>query len=545
MHKLYAPVLFLCSLAMGALLFFSLRGLPLSGAGGLEGYAALGLDAAIPDREAAGALEAALGRPVVSASSQWVLLNSFGGLERVPLEDYGERLEPFDPRRDGYAEKLANFFVRDGRRWFFIPLDRKLFGLLPPLNPGEGLKKRISAALDSLPPAAPARAPGASSGSFSLLLKPRGRPWGRRILLFVLAWTAAFLLSQIRARPGQGRPDSRRRFFRAFPGGPEGRRLLLLAPLMLPLSLWGPPGFAFIALFLLLGALLAEPLGEWWIRFPGKASLRRGPYRSRFLYSLPLILLLAFISWLGALPPLRVFLNFLGLSLIYCSSLGLDIHRKISPPREGQAPYGPRRFVPLPILPPRFSPPRANKKTGRRELLAFPPGRKNRGNPALPFALASCLAAFLGGAAPSSLEWPFLVQEEDYRAHILFQAGFAHRSLQPPAGDPADYPGYFRYTLGEDGLVAGALPLSPEGLEIPPFPLADLTDHLAAWGAGEREGTGEKAGGRGIKASLRPALPLGDLVSPFLAFLLVFPGLAGRARGWKKAPAYYEKRIAA
>ena len=89
MSKFCAPVLFLCSLTLGGVLFFfSLRCLPASCGGRLEGYAALALGENVPDREAAAALEAALGRPVVSESSQWVFLNNFEGLERVPLGDY-------------------------------------------------------------------------------------------------------------------------------------------------------------------------------------------------------------------------------------------------------------------------------------------------------------------------------------------------------------------------------------------------------------------------------------------------------------------------
>jgi hypothetical protein len=537
--------LFLCSLIIGGgLFFFSLRFLPASGPGRLEGYAALGLEAGVPDREAAGALEAVLGRPVLSESSQWVLLNSFEGLERVPLEDYGGRLEPFDPRRDGYAEKLSNFFVREGRRWFFIPLDRKLFGPLPVLNPAEQLKKKIAAVLDTLPgPAA-----GVSPLPFSLLMKSQGRSPGFRVLLFGLAWAAAFLFPRGSRGSREHREDrprgNRRRFFSGFPE--ERRRLLLLAPLMLPLSLWGPPGFAFIALFLFLGSLLAEPLKEGWIRFlGGKPGRGKGPYRSRLLYSLPLVLPLVFVPWLGGIPPLWVSLNFLGLVLIYCSSLGIEIRRKFSPAQGGVSPYGPCRFTPLPILSPRFqgapflSAKKARPGLSPREGLAFLPGR-GEAVLVLPFALASCLAVFFGVSAPSP-EWPSLVREEDYRAHALFQAGFTRRSLQfQKTGEPAALePGYFRYTLGEDGLVAGALPLSAEDPEIPPFPLADLSSYLAAWGSGEA------AEFRGIKASILPALPLADLVSPLLIFLLVFPSLAGKNRGWKRVPACYDKRIAA
>jgi hypothetical protein len=559
MGKFLVLPLFLCSFVTGGVLFFfSLRLLPASGPGGFDGYAALALAESAPDREIAGILEAALGRPVASESSQWVFLNSFEGLEQVSLEDYEGRLEAFDPRRDGYAKKLKDFFVRDGRRWFFIPLDRKLFGSPFVLNPAQQLEKRIGPALAGV------LNPGGGdlpSGSFSLLMKPPARPLGFRILLFALAWAAALVFP-----PGARRPEGparrgrgRRLFFRSLFAGipPERRRLLLLAPLMFPLSLWGAPGFAFIALSLFLGAVLAEPLKECWIRLLGRKSGRRtGFYRFRFLYGLPLVLFLAFIPWIGGMPPVLVFLNFLGFSLFFFFSLGLEIRRKFAfSPVRGPSLYGPCRFVPLPILPfrlqanpllsakgarPRVEGP-ANSGPGA-PVFPFPGKRKRTDALMLPFALASCLAALsasLGGdfgfyprpsAAP---DWPSLVGEHDYLAHVLFQTGFARRSLQSGAPE-LEEPGYFRYTLGEDGLVAGALPLSPGDPEIPPFPLAELTEFLAAWGSGE------PAGIRGL-AFLWPAVPLADLLSPLLVFLVVFPA----RRGWKKVPVYADKRIAA
>jgi hypothetical protein len=516
MSKFLGPALFCCSVAMGAaLFFFSLGGM--AGFEGFEGFAALALEDRVPDRETAEVLEEALGRPVISESSQWVLLNSFGSLERIPLDDYGDRLESFDPRRDGYAEKLTEFFVRDGKRWFFIPLDRELFGPLPVLDPAGNLGKRIAAALG---------APSLAQSTAQLEMKRGGRSPLFHILLFVLAWGAAlFLAAGGRVRRGFRGPGG----FRPF-RGPPGRSgaLLLLAPVMLPLCLWGTSGFAFLALFLLLGALLSEPVREWWIH------LRRGPaaYRAggrRFLRALPLVPLLALIPWIGGIAPLPAAFGFFAFALIYVCSLGLETRRRFA----ASGLRAPVRFAPIPILPRTLNFP----FTGGRGSL-FPGGAGP--NLMLPFALASCVAAFSGPLAgvfrspgDSPAAWPFLVREEDYRSHALFQAGFAYRSLQAPG----EGSGYFRYILGEDGLVAGELPTAVlmEGGEIPPFPLAELSDFLAAWGP--------ESGGRGA-SSLWAGPPLADLVSPVLVFLLAFPPLV-RGRLLKKVPAYCDKRIAA
>jgi hypothetical protein len=574
MYKYQTPVLFLCSLAAGGFLFFfSPRRLPPApGRGPSESYAALALAEGVPDQEAAGVLGSILGRPVVSESSQWVFLNSFEGMEQVPLEDYQGRLEAFDPRRDGYAEKLQRFFVRNGKRWFFIPLDREVLSPLRFPDPQERFKRRINAALDTLPPVLAASGPSPDGReAFFLQMESRGRPAGFWFILFAAAWSAALIFpAGYRRQASRRRPGFRLRLFYGSPAGvPAGRRrLLILTPVMLPLSLWGAPGFAFLTLFLFLGAFLADPLREEWVRLlkrknPAGIRPQTGPYRFRFLHCLFLILPAAFILGFGGLSPLWGFLNFLALALIYFCSLGIEVCRNFPPPprggaasgaAEGGGRYSPCRFAPLPILPRRRSglAPPAGAESHKSNRAFGAGGWGERGGAAglvLPFALASCLAALFGSPGrdlhpPRRLppDWISPVTEEDYRAHALFQAGFALRPLQRPEhGDP-QFPaaGYFRYTLGEDGLVEGSLPVPEEtaGWEIPPFPLAELSSFLALWESQGASGTG------GPEIFLqRP--PLGELVSPLLALLLVFPPLAGRGRGWKGSRPYDDKRIAA
>ncbi|MDR2479981.1 MAG: hypothetical protein LBD48_11810, partial [Treponema sp.] len=92
---------------------------------GRGGYAVLVTDAAIPDktlRELLVPCEKGFGGPPVSESVQWVLLDEFGGLAKIFLDEYESRVAPFDPRNDGYAQKLRSFFVREGKRYVFIPL---------------------------------------------------------------------------------------------------------------------------------------------------------------------------------------------------------------------------------------------------------------------------------------------------------------------------------------------------------------------------------------------------------------------------------------
>jgi hypothetical protein len=132
----------------------------------------------------------------------------------------------------------------------------------------------------------------------------------------------------------------------------------------------------------------------------------------------------------------------------------------------------------------------------------------------LPVTLVSLLAfipLFLvpGRESGQFIEKDILVSGEEYLAHAAFQAGFSFRSLS--GGDS----GYFRYTLGEDGIMGPGRSVSPEADPVPPFPLADLMDFLG--GSGPRPG---------------PSLP--EIISPLLLFLCSVPVLFLPRRGGKK-----------
>ena len=508
MLKFSTVVLVLGSLLVGLVLLYavseSLPGDLVRGGVYAGAYAALALEEA--DGETVPALERALGRPVLSEFSQSVLLNNFSGLEWVPLGEYEERLEPFDPRRDGYAVKLRDFFTRDGKRWFFIPLDRAMFGPVP--DPERLLKQRIARALGEEP--------------FALVLKREGRSLGLRVLPFALAWPAVLFLAE-GAFPFRKRRDARR-----GRGEPNRRMLLLLGPPLFALSLGGAPGCVLAALFLYLAVLLTPCLRELWVRVlrGGGKEPRwvRGPYRFNVVVSLVLAPPLVLVLWLARVPPLPGLGGLAGLGVLYVCCLGVQVRRRAGPGLRAGAPGGPEscRFVPLPILSP------------RPERSPLP----------VPFALASCLAFLLnlpvdlpigvpaglrGGTAEP---WPVLVSEQDYEDHVRYQTGFARRSLREDAAFAIS--SYFHYTMGEDGLVVGVLPGLSEaeygleaGPDIPPFPLADLSDFLAGWA--DPSGPSWNSGGWTA------------LIPPFLGLGLVFLPL-GRSGG---IAVNDDKRIAA
>jgi hypothetical protein len=77
--------------------------------------------------------------------------------------------------------------------------------------------------------------------------------------------------------------------------------------------------------------------------------------------------------------------------------------------------------------------------------------------------------------APAVSDPRFLISPADYEAHIAFQRAFSRR----PLGSDSPEDGYFKYYLGEDGLIAGVEHERHEGgEETPPFPLENLMEFL-------------------------------------------------------------------
>ncbi|MDR0323925.1 MAG: hypothetical protein LBI12_05730 [Treponema sp.] len=88
------------------------------------GYAVLATDVSVEDKMILGLLETGIKNSggIVSESTQWVTFDNFGSVETIPLDEYSARIFSFDPRNDGYAEKLRNVFIQGDKRFFYIPL---------------------------------------------------------------------------------------------------------------------------------------------------------------------------------------------------------------------------------------------------------------------------------------------------------------------------------------------------------------------------------------------------------------------------------------
>ena len=396
-------------------------------------YAALVCDESVPDREIRERLEKHGFTGVVSESGQQVLLDSFGSMEHVALDEYDARVLPFDPRNDGYAAKLRSLFVRDNRRFFYIPLGS------PAAVRAALIEKRLAAAMGDIP--------------YSLYVAA-GYPTGLFLILFCLAAVSLCLVRPLRLAVR-----------------PHTAYLIPLLPALAPLALGGAVGFA-LASFLAGGAvLLTGPCLERFI-----LPRRRGVPPAVCWLLPPLFLIfyitLAFFSGLSpviTLPVLGLFCGLLIFSLraaYRAAAYEMGMIRDMS---KGRNP-GRQRFVPVPIL------------RRRSDTFAF-------SWVMLPFAIIALVLACAGIAMPAAdlAVVPLLppagsVTEADYYAHYRFQSTFSFRSLN----ETIEHNGMAVYELAPDGLPAQNSPMetefSPAG--IPPFPLAHLVRYLDTAGHG-------------------------------------------------------------
>jgi hypothetical protein len=365
------------SLLCGGLLYLLAFGLPegakpapprggLGGGNSRRGFAELTLDASYPDRHIRELLTKGGITATIGESSQWVLLNDFGELKQVPLDGYWDRLEPFDPRNDGYAERLQSFFVFNGERRIFIGLRES-----PP-----DLEGRVQASLGDIPHAlsvpSPSRSPLATA------------------LLFIAAAALTLLLS------GE------------IPGG------LFFLPLWAPLAALGSPGFALAAVLTGLSRILREPAREYFI------ARRYGTARGRTLLP-PGIRVLAglflaaaaALAVFGSLPPLAVPAALVLFPAVLCFSLWTESYRGV---KEGHI-----RFKPVPITLPARRPLSPVMVPFALAALALPLASGPVSAPDRPAGDAA--------PSGTGWQSPLELNAGHYREHAAFQQAFPYAPL--------------------------------------------------------------------------------------------------------------------
>jgi hypothetical protein len=449
------------------------------------GYGVLILDQAYPDRGTGAALTAAGIETYFSEATQWVYLDDFGELLQVPLDEYRERIEPFDPRNDGYAESLRSFFVRDGTRRFFIPLDE---------GKGDSRKRlagQVSAALGDTP--------------YTLDLPAYKSSFFSYLALFVVFGAAVLGSLFLSGAPFQ---------------------MSFLIPLCVPLVFFGPPGLVLTGvLFGFSGSLLPLLRGFFLRRRNG--GKHPGVFNASFLMPPVFAAVYGAVVYLNKIPVPAALWAFFSCCCV------LAILQRGESYREGHL-----RFRPVPIRRPALN---------LRVFFRF--FRQHYPRIILPWAPAAVLAMLLLFVLPGSetgsgtvFEGMTALNAGDYEAHLAFQRFFSLRSLFQK---DLPYSDYYCYSIDGDGLAVEAGPVTREnpgqsgaapvgyGADemFPPFPLTDLVDFLEGYTTDEN-----------------PVRTPGSLISIGLLLIPVVPSLiwAGRKEGRKgNALIINDKRIAA
>jgi hypothetical protein len=393
-----------------------------------KGYAVVSVDASLGDRRIGKLLDSAgLEKGYFSESTQWIEIDDFGTFKKIPLDSYREEIESFDPRDDGFAERLKAFFIRNGKRFFFIPLADSR-------ETRKNLERTIAGALEDIP--------------FNFEILGYYRSFFLCLVLLVPAVLAALFLS--------GSPSGF--VFQVFP--------------LLGFVRGGPSAMVLASLLAFFWVLFRDPLNELFAgsRYqplfyagPGFRGLgeKLNPYRLNLVLIVIFLLLFGVVSLTGGLPPFPVWAG-LG------SSWGLCFLSRAAE-AERQKKMAHARFNPVIML-----------SGGVKTVPLFPVAAVF--GPAVFLSLIGSqlfpsLSYSYSEEAPSVSDPGFLISPADYEEHLAFERSFSRRSLRSnPQGS-----GYYHYYLGEDGLIAG---VKDEGLdgdrgEDPPsFPLESLMEFL-------------------------------------------------------------------
>jgi hypothetical protein len=386
-----------------------------------SGYAVLTTDDSIDDKVIRSHLESGeifFGGSPISESSQWVLLDEFDSVKKVPLDQYSSRVFSFDPRNDGYAEKLREAFLRDGKRFVYVPLFAGSWKT-------KFLYKKFNELMGDIP--------------YSVEFFGIGRP----LLLFfgIYAIASIILLYLCYAK---------RKIHRSIVN------IIPMVPVLSSLGFFGSAGIGSAALLFALFILLKEPLNELVNPPPsmGKGDKLMSiyqeiiiPYKFYWLF-LPLFAA-AFLILIIFSPLKLIFL----IAVTAASFAVFFFSLKIV----SFAGVEHRRFNPLLI------------KRNRFPEFVFPMY-------ILPFVAGAFLIMFFlpymsGGYTGKKFD--IKLNEQDYYEHLTHQASFSTRQLSTSS---AAFPAFF---IDSDGLVSinkMNVSQSIKMSDYPSFPLKHLMD---------------------------------------------------------------------
>jgi len=392
------------------------------------GYAVLQADASVDDRLLQSRLSGSdnnflnmyAGSPV-SESSQWVMLDEFGSLQSIPLDQYNERVFSFDPRNDGYAAKLRENFVHDGKRYVYIPLKAENSRL-------SSLDRQFAGLLGDIP--------------FSAEYLGIGKP----LPLFFAAYAASSLVLIIICYVKK----------KAHPGITS---VFALVPVLSCLASFGACGFAAAALILGLFICLREPAGEL-IKHRSFKLIYKNVIEPYKLYLPFLAVFLAAIAALVVFTELNLFV----LLSAFAASAAVFL---LSIKTVSLWGIGQRRFVPVMII--------------RRHIPDFS-FSMYMAPLAAAACVVMFLTPYMPGSFSGGVKFPSIVEEKDYHAHLAYQASFSTRQL---GGQDASYPAYLSGEDGlpvPDSKSSEVRKINFD--DYPPFPVKHLMGFLNSVNSG-------------------------------------------------------------
>ena len=381
------------------------------------GYAVLSVDASVDDAAVVSLLQSGdnnFGGTPVSESSQWVFLDEFDSINKIPLAQYPARILPFDPRNDGYAGKLKQLFLKDEKRLFYIPLQAGNWDV-------NLLDKQLSSLLGDI--------------YFSVDYYGVGRP----LYLFFIAYAAAsfcfFIICLIRKKQSG-----------------KIACIITLIPVLSSFAFFGAHGIACAAVFLAFFILLRDLLTELSI-LPASGKIYKKyflPYRLYWFFLLlfpPVFYILIYFSQIklfffisaGAAAFLVFFLS------LKIMSVSRKEHKRFTPVLIMRK-RSPEFVLPFYILP--FA-------------------------AAAVFVLFA--APYMTAVYDSEKKFDAFITEKDYYDHINFQASFSVRQINDPNVSAGAFPEFF---FDADGLpsILSAANITVNMNDFPPFPLRNLMD---------------------------------------------------------------------
>ena len=384
-----ALIIGLISLILSAALFF------LGSLMGYEefrgGYAVLAVDISVDDRMLNSSLneELAFSGDVISESNQFVILDNFDSFEVIPLDKYHTRIFSFDPRNDGYAEKLRKVFVDNDKRFFYIPLKAGNWNAIT-------LDKQFASLLGDIP--------------FTAEYFGIGRPLFLFFGMYAAAAVCMLIICLLMKKYHHGVFD-----------------IIALVPVLFSLAFFGAPGIVCAALFIALFIMLKEPFSELVsAKSPLKNKLKSInksgknrfklyfkdiiiPYRFYFLITALFAAAFVFIAIFSQLKVFFLLVVFFTAFAVFLFSL------KLISLEGGKH----RKFIPVMII-----------KSSLPEF-TFPVYM-------LPFAASAVLTMFfipyMSGSYVSNYKFDTFIEEQDYLAHLAFQSSFSVRPLGKNAG---------------------------------------------------------------------------------------------------------------